>query len=354
MTLETGELAEVAIVGAGPIGLELAAALRMAGVDCVQFEAGQIGQTIFKWPPHTHFFSSPERIAIADVPLHNVDQTKVTGEAYLAYLRSVVQHFGLRVNTYEPVVGIGTEGDGFTLVTEMRSGRKSYRFRRVVLATGGISAPNKLGIRGEDLPHVSHYPGDPHRYFGTRLLVVGGRNSAVETALRAWRAGARVTISYRRDQLSNVTKRHILAEVASLVRIGEIAFLPETVPVEITPCDVALAPFRDGQPRPEEATRFDADFVLLCTGFVADMRLFEMAGAELDGPRRVPRFSTETMETSVPGLFVAGTAAAGTQLHYEVFIENCHEHVVKIIRALTGKTPEQVTSQRWLRADRES
>ena len=337
-------VADVAIVGAGPIGLELAVAMKDAGVDYVLLEARQIGDTIFRWPPNTHFLSSPERVAIAGLPLQSVDQTKVTGELYLAYLRGVVQQCDLNVNTYEPVRGIERRDGGFTVYTQHRTGRRTYRCRRVVLATGGLAGPRKLGIPGEDLPHVSHHPGDPHRYFRTRLLVVGGRNSALEAALRCWRAGAEVTISYRRPQFDpEIAKRHLRAEVMMWVREGRIRFLPATVPVEITPHHVTLAPTRDGKPVDDEFIEHETDFVLFCTGFVADMSLFESVGVELCGPRQVPAFDPETMETNVPGVYVAGTAAGGTQERFGLFIETSHVDVEKITLALTGTPPQRVT-----------
>ncbi len=330
-------LHDVALVGAGPIGLELAAALKRAAVEAVHFEAGQIGRTIARWPPNTHFFSSPERIAIAGVPIPNVDQTKITGEAYLAYLRSVVEQFDLRIRTYERVLNVSPEKGEFIIQTENRAGRQVYRARRVVLATGGLARARRLDIPGEDLPHVSHYPADPHKYFRTRVLVVGGRNSALETALRCFRAGARVTISYRRDALDpEIPKPHLVAEITMWMEEGKIDFLPATVPVEITPRHVALAPTRHGQATAGPRTCLPADFVLLCTGFEADMSLCQAAGVELQGDRRVPVLDPRTLQTNVPGLYVAGTATAGTQERFRAFIETCHVDVEKIVAALTG------------------
>ncbi len=334
------ERVEVAIVGAGPIGLELAAALKASGVDYLQFEAGQIGQTIWRWPPETRFFSSPERVTIAHVPCQTPDQLKLRKEDYLAYLRAVVEQLDLWVNSYEKVVDIQREADGFRLRTRRAAGERVFRCRRVVLATGGMDRPNLLGIPGEDLPHVSHYVGDPHQYFRTRVLVVGGMNSALEAALRCFRAGAEVAISYRRAELGRgAAKRHLTAEVGMFVGEGKIAVLPETVPVEITPQHVLLAPARDGQRTDGEPIRHPADFVLLCTGFVAEMCLFATAGVTLEGPRQVPRFDPETMETDVAGLYVAGTAAGGTQKKFQHFIETCHVHVDRIVTALTGRPP---------------
>src|SRR5687767_12533449 len=164
---------DVALVGAGPIGLELAVALKRAGIDYVHFDAKQIGYTISWFPPQTRFFSSNERIAIAGVPLETPDQNKATREQYLAYLRTVVREHQLEVNSYEPVVGIDHVGDEFVVTTTARGGRRTYRCSKIVLATGGTDHPRKLGIAGENLPHVSHYFGEAHDYFDTDLLIIG-------------------------------------------------------------------------------------------------------------------------------------------------------------------------------------
>lgn len=338
---------DVAIVGAGPIGLELAIALKGANVRHLIFDAGQIGETIFNWPPNTHFFSSPERIAIAGVPIPNTDQTKITGEAYLAYLRSVVQQCDVKVNTYERVESIRPtpiEKDRpereltFELRTKTLSGNHCYLCKNVVLATGGMAEPRRLGIPGEDLPHVSHCPADPHRYFQRRVLIVGGRNSALEAALRLFRTGADVAISYRRDSFdTGIPKPHLLAEVQMWIDEGRIAFLPATVPVEITPEHVVLAPASPDSAALRDPIRHATDFVLLCTGFQADMRLFEMLGVELRGTAQKPALNLESMETDIPGVFVAGTAAAGTQESFRAFIETGHGDVDKILTAVGGR-----------------
>src|SRR5947207_9781484 len=176
---------DVAVIGAGPIGLELAVALKRAAIDYVHFDARQIGYTISWFAPQTKFFSSNERIAVAGVPLNTADESKATREEYLAYLRGVVQQFDLEINTYEPLVAIDRQRDGeFVLTTAPPGGNRAWRVRKLILVTGGTDHPRLLNIPGEDLPHVSHYFRDPHEYFRKRLLIVGGKNSAVDAALR--------------------------------------------------------------------------------------------------------------------------------------------------------------------------
>lgn len=330
---------KMAIIGAGPIGLELAVALKQAGVNYIHFDARQIGYSISWWPRHTNFFSTSERIAIAGVPVQNTHQGRITGEDYLAYLRGIVEQFDLQVNTYEKVVDIQREAEGFTLHTETLRGEQHYRVKRVAIAKGDMDGPNWLNIPGEKLPHVTHYFDDPHTYFRRRLLIVGGKNSAVEAALRCWRAGAEVAISYRRPTFSERVKDHIRPDLLTQIENGNIKFYSETVPVEITPDHVALRSIHEGAAEIIHPT----DFVLLATGFRADMTLYEMAGVDLNGGRRVPQFDPETMETNVPRLYIAGTTAAGAhQDRYRLFIENTHDHVVKIVRHITGHSPERV------------
>ena len=239
---------DVVIVGAGPIGIELAVALKRAGVEYLHFDAKQIGYTISWFPPTTRFFSSNERIAIAGVPLQTPEQMKATREEYLAYLRAVVQQFDLRINTYEPVTGIRRDaGDGgFTLTTTRGGADHSYRVRKLVLATGGTATPRRLNVPGEGLPHVHPHWSDPHDYFGKRVLVVGGKNSAIETALRFYRAGARVALSYRRPQLPEKSIKYwLLPEIKYLMNNGSITPHLGTRVTAITPGHVTLAPTTD-------------------------------------------------------------------------------------------------------------
>ncbi|GAB4192433.1 MAG: NAD(P)-binding domain-containing protein [Phycisphaeraceae bacterium] len=333
---------DVLIVGAGPIGLELAVVLKHMNVPYIQIDAGQVGQTISWYPKQVRFFSSPERIAIAGVPLTTTDQEKATREQYLAYLRQIVLQFGLPVHTYERVTNISPAGEGFVVTTNRRDGTHTYRCRYVVCAIGDMHKPRRLRIPGENLEHVSHYFDEPHRYFRQQLLIVGGRNSAVEAAIRCVRAGAVVTLSYRHTEFDPQSVKYwLLPEIKAMIRARQITYLPNTIPTRITPSHVQLADTDDrGQAITDSTVKeVPADFVLLMTGYRMDTSLLEQAGVELVGENRGPKLDPDTMMTNVPGLFVAGTAAAGTQTKFRLFIENCHPHVAKIAKTITGQDP---------------
>ena len=338
---------DVLLVGAGPIGIELAVALKKGGFDYAHVDAGQIGWTISWYAPQTHFFSSPERIEIAGVPLQTLDQTKATREEYLAYLRAVVIQFDLNIRTFQRVVSLAPmEGGGFEArtrgpggsSTEASPGNDETRWeaRRVILAIGDMHRPRQIGVPGEELPHVSHYFGDPHLYFRRKVVIVGGKNSAVEAAIRCIRVGAYVTLCHRGRELdASHVKFWLLPEINAMIRDGRMRFLPETKIRGIKPASVLLEATGTGELR-----EIGAESVLLLTGYEQDTDLFVQAGVALEGEQRRPVFDRGTMETNVPGLYVAGTASAGTQSGgVKEFIETSHVHVERILASLRGEPP---------------
>ncbi|MEQ8850802.1 MAG: NAD(P)-binding domain-containing protein [Phycisphaerales bacterium] len=337
---------EVALVGAGPIGVEMAVALKREGVRYIHYDADQVGAAITRFPPQTPFFSSPERIQIAGVPLQTDDQTKATREEYLTYLRCVVIQFDLDINTYERVISVNAVGDEaeprFRIESrDMNGATRIVEAGRVILSVGNMQVPRALGILGEDLPHVSHYFGEAHTYFRRRLLIVGGKNSAVEAALRCYRAGVDVTLSYRRDEIPDKVKYWLRPEILSLFKSGDIGWRPRTAPVRIEPGRVALAPTDDdGAPLADaDPTWIDADFVLALTGYTQNTDLFERVGVELVGEQRRPAHDRRTMETNIPGIHVIGTGSAGSERSVRVFIETSHVHVERVMAVIRGEPP---------------
>ncbi|MCB0336077.1 MAG: NAD(P)-binding domain-containing protein [Bdellovibrionales bacterium] len=335
---------DIAIIGAGPIGIELAVEIKRLGLSYLHLEAGQIGSTISWYAPGTRFFSSPERIAIAGVPLLTNREEKATREEYLRYLRSVVDQYQLEIARYQRVVAIEQQGTAFNVTTQSsRHGvggpeeanfvtdhqqTQNYQAKKVVLCIGDMHQPRLLGIPGEELPHVSHYLDDVHKYHGSKVLIVGGKNSAVEAAIRLYRLGTKVSLSYRGAELDgDRIKYWLYPELQHLIKKKSITFIPNSSPQEIKEKTVELG-----------NQTVEADFVLLLTGYRQDSSLFESTGISLNGESKTPSYSRKTMETNVPGIYVAGTAVAGTQMGgVKEFIETSHVHVARIIAHLKGE-----------------
>ena len=193
------------------------------------------------------------------------------------------------------------------------------------------------------MPHVSHYFQDPHTYFRQKLLVVGGKNSAVEAALRCHHAGARVSLSYRRAALpAKSIKYWLMPEIVGLLDAGRVGGHFGTVPTKITPTHVTLESCGPDLRPAGDPVEVPADFVLLLTGYEQDNALLDLAGVSLGGPDGCPTFDERTMETNVPGLHVIGTATGGTQERYSVFLENCHVHVDRVLAAAQGAARDVV------------
>lgn len=339
------ERIKVLIIGAGPIGLEVGFFLREAGIEAINVDAGGIGHTISRlFPPATRFFSSPERLAIAGMDCPVPTQEKITGEEYLAYLRSVAVTRNLAVRTFHRVTDTAAVDGGFEVTLIEPSGLE-HRIQadKIVIACGGTHRPRTLGIPGEELGHVSSELGDPHRFFQRRVLIVGGKNSAVESALRCWRAHAEVSLSYRGESISERVKYWLRPEVASLIEEGRITGLMPTRPIAIEPGRVMLERIDSG-----ETFDIEVDDVLLQIGYEQDDTLFRMFGVRCTGEQHAPFFNPETMETNVPGVFVAGTAVAGTQQRFKAYIETSHGHGPRIAAALTGAPPPKVDEARVL------
>jgi thioredoxin reductase (NADPH) len=323
----------VGIIGAGPIGLELAIALKQTKIPYIQFEKGQVAQMIVNFPPQTHFFSSSERIGIAGIPIQTVNQQKCSREEYLAYIRSVVLHFQLEVNSYEEVVHIEhMDPEEFRLTTHSAKGERHYHVRFLVLATGGTSFPHLLKVPGEQLPHVSTKMEEPHKYFQKRLVIIGAKNSAVESALRCFNAGAKICLVQRNDHFDTQhVKYWLLPELLGRIERREIRCHYQSEVIEIR-SDRILLKNKETQQVIEEP----ADFIIKAIGFEANMELFYQLGIVLSDEQKAV-IHDNNMQVNIPNVFVLGTVVAGTQKRYRIFIENTHEHVDRIMEALLSK-----------------
>lgn len=334
--MDSFEDSHVVIVGAGPIGLETAIELKARGHRPVVLDGGAIGQQIVDFPPMTRWFSSADRLGIGGFPFVTSASEKGTREEYLAYLRAVVQYFQIDVRTFQHVEQILRQSDdSFLIRTRALSGvLKHYRTPEIVLATGGTARPRALGVPGEDLPHVHVRFSEPHRYHGRRLLIIGGRNSACDAAVFAQRCGADVTLVCRGESIHPRVKYWIRPELEAMVKSAQVRALFNSEVVRIEPEQVVLEVGVE-----KTLLKVPADDIFLAVGFESDGSLFKMVGAELDGDEQSVVHDPTTMRTSVPGVFVAGTAVAGTQARFKVYIENSHIHAKRIAAALSGESP---------------
>ncbi len=319
---------DVAVVGAGPCGLAVGAAAARAGLTIRLFDRGPIVSSIAGYPTYMTFFSTPERLEIEGVPFVVADAKPTRREA-LVYYRRVAEHFGLEVRQYEEVTGIEGTAGKFVLHSQARDGTAAEtRARAVALAVGSFHEPNLLDVPGEELDKVFHEFREPYPYFDQDVLVVGGGNSAVETALDLFRAGARVTIVHFESKLDRGVKPWVLPDITNRIAAEQIAVRWRHRVERISARSVILADVDSG-----ERSELANDWVFAMTGWRADYRFLERVGVEIDPETGIPRHDAETMETNVAGIFIAGVIAAGLDAN-RIFIENGRHHGGKIVRAM--------------------
>jgi thioredoxin reductase (NADPH) len=320
---------DLLVVGAGPTGLACAIEAKRAGFRVVLIEKGCLVNSLFHYPPQMLFFTTPELLEIGDIPFPSAHQ-KPTREEALEYYRKVTEHYQLEVRQYERVERVtGADGD-FHVHTRDRLGvEHEHRARNLALATGYYDLPNPLGVPGEDLSKVMHYYGEPHPYFGLDVVVVGGKNSAAIAALELWRRGARVTLVHRGEGIHQNVKYWIKPDIENRIKAGEVRAHFNSSLREIGADYVVIA-------TPEGDVRLKNDFVFALTGYHPDFTFMRALGIELEPKECRPVSNPETLETNVPGIYVAGVIVAGSRTS-EIFIENGRFHGRQIAASLKAK-----------------
>lgn len=317
------ENTDVIIIGGGPCGLSAAIEIKKAGLRVIVIEKENVVNAIFKYPTHQTFFSSSERLSIGGIPFITEERKPKRNQA-LVYYRNVVTIASLDVRPYETAVKVEKDDD-FTVTTT----KGIYRSKYLVAATGYYDQPNVLNVKGAKLPKVMHYFKEGHPYFDQDVLVIGGKNSAVDAALELHKAGSRVTVSYHGTSYSKSIKPWILPEFDGLVRKGEIRMLFDSMVDRITENSVELTV--------DDRKEFiDNDFVFAMIGYHPNYKFLESMGIRIDSSTGRPEFDEKSMETGVEGLFIAGVIAAGNNAN-EIFIENGRFHGEQIATAIRAK-----------------
>ncbi len=327
-------LYDVLVIGAGPTGLACAIEAQRAGLRAVVVDKGCLCNSIFHYPAHMTFFTTPELLEIGDIPFSSSNPKPSRMEA-LEYYRRVAQHYALDLRLYETVQSVTGADEDFRVHVTDRAGRAvTHRARKLVIATGYYDLPNRLGLPGEDRKKVDHYYDDPHPFFDMDVLVIGGKNSAAIAALELWRHGARVTLVHRGTEMHRQVKYWILPDINNRIKNGEITglFRSEVVAIEEDSVTVSTS---DG------LRTLPNDHVFALTGYHPDFSFIERLGVRLDEANdRCPVCDPRTLESNVPGIYVAGVIVAGERTH-EIFIENGRFHGRLIADHLRGMRPDE-------------
>jgi thioredoxin reductase (NADPH) len=319
-------MADVVVVGAGPTGLACGIELKRRGVSALLIDKGCVVNSLYQYPTHMTFFTTPELLEIGGIPMTSLGEKPVRAEA-LKYYRKVATHYQLDIRQYELVKRVDGQDGAFVVHTVDRDGcPHAYPAKKVILATGYYDRPNLLNVPGEDLPKVIHYYKEPHPYYNHDVLVVGAKNSAAIAALELFWTGARVTLVHRGDGISNSVKYWIKPNIENRIKSGEIKSYFRTAVMEIRPESVLLE-------TPEGQLRIRNDFVFAMTGYRPDLEFLAAHGIRLTSETQRPYTNPETLESDTAGIYLAGVIVAGMHTN-EIFIENGRFHGEKIAEAI--------------------
>lgn len=321
--------ADVIVIGAGPTGLACAIEAQKAGFKIISIDKGCLVNSIFNYPANMVFFTTPELLEIGDIPFTTASAKPNRLEA-LEYYRKVAEHYKLDVRQYQRVETVTGADDDFHVTTCDRHGRVyDYACRKVIVSTGYYDRANLLRVPGEDLPKVFHYYREPHPFFDNDVLVIGGKNSAAISALDLWRHGARVTLVHRGPRMHSHVKYWILPDIENRIKNGEITAFFSTTVQEIAADHVVLQ-------TPEGELAIKNDFVFALTGYHPDYDFLRAMGIELSPDQCRPICDPVSLESNVPGVYVAGVIVAGSRTN-EIFIENGRFHGQQIAAHLKHK-----------------
>lgn len=323
---------DLIIIGGGPTGLNCAIEAQKAGLDYIVLEKGLLVNSIYHFPINMTFFSTSKLLEIGETPFISHTEKPTRREA-LEYYRRLQQAYKLKVNLYEPVKKMERQANGDYLV---RTAKGEYRAGAVIVATGFYDTPRLLNVPGEDLPKVKHYYDDAHPYIGQKVLVIGAANSACDVALETWAKGSKVTMAIREREIYKGVKYWIRPNIENRIKEGSITAHFSTVVKEIREHEVVL----EG---PEGTFTIENDFVLAMTGYKPNYELLHNLGLEIPNDEdQIPVHDPETLETSLPNVYLAGVVCAGMKTS-KLFIENTRDHGEIIINQIAQRLVDDPT-----------
>ena len=316
---------DVIIIGGGPIGMACGIAAKKKGLSYVIIEKGALVNSLFNYPLFMTFFSTSERLEIGGVPFMSLSAKPGRQEA-IEYYRRVKQFYNLDMKLFEEVKSVEQKEEHLFTVTTSKG---EYLADNVVISTGFYDVPVMMNIPGEQLPKVKHYYKEPHFYAYQKVLVIGANNSAVDAALETWRRGAEVTMVIRSGEIGSV-KYWIKPDIENRIKEGSIKAYFHSSLVEVREGEADIE-------TPEGIVTIENDWVLAMTGYHPNFKMLRNFGIQLsDNDKQCPYYHSDTMETNVPGVYLAGVVCGGMDTHIW-FIENSREHADKIADAIVEK-----------------
>ncbi|SDL74508.1 thioredoxin reductase (NADPH) [Catalinimonas alkaloidigena] len=323
---------DLLIVGAGPCGLACGIEAARHGLSYLILDKGSITDAVRRYPVNGHFFSTADKLEIGGLPFPAIHARPTRTEA-LQYYRRVSEYFDLNLKLYTEVKAIDKTSDGFKVHTHTGV---VYHARYVAIATGYYDQPRPLSIEGGTLPHVHRYYDEPFRYAHTATTILGGGNSAIETALDLYRNGVgHLRVFVLEDDFVPTAKYWLIPDMRNRVKDGSIEVHFRAECIKITPSEVVVRHHLTG-----EVKSYPTDFVLALIGYRPDAELMRDAGIELEGPMLIPKIDATTYETNVPDLYVVGSVVGGEETA-KVFIENGRYHGAAAVADILRKQNAQ-------------
>lgn len=317
---------DLIIIGGGPIGLACGLEAKKKKLNYLIIEKGPLVNSLYNYPVNMTFFSTSEKLEIDNIPFISI-KPKPSKQEALEYYRRIASNNNLKINLFEKVESVLQKEKHFNVKTN----KSNYLANKIIVATGFYDIPNQLNIPGENLSKVSHYYNDPHYYAGMKTVVVGASNSAVDAALEIYRKGGEVTMIVRGDDIGERVKYWVRPDIINRIKEGSIDAFFNSELKEIKQHAVVI------KKENEQDVTINNDFVLALIGYQPNISFLEKMGIQItDEQLKIPSYNESTMETNVPGIYLAGVICGGMETH-KWFIENSRIHAKMIIEDIVRK-----------------